>query len=360
MSAIDPAAMRFGCQVVSYGNVRQAIEQAVRVEESGFDTVTLPDHLFHPTGTDEFLTEPPWEVFSVLGAVAERTESVDLFPGVADSVRRHPTELAHVVATLDRLSDGRSGLGIGAGEAFNLAPIRDIDWEKPYTRFRETVSVITGLWASREDDLFSFEGEYFELEDAHMGLKPVQEPRPPVWIGGYGPKMRTLTGRVADGWFPWVYSPDAYEADLQRILDAADDAGRSPNEIERAVMIPSTVSDDGDEARRAALARTRVNLALRPPLLRDMGYPDVADDTPIMWQMAFDAAQREQLKDAAERIPDEAVAEISISGDPEEAIEQVERFADAGVNHVVIIPVGDFEETMDHYRTEIIPYFRER
>lgn len=119
---------------------------------------------------------PPWEAFTVLGAIAQRTGEMTLLPGITDSVRRHPTELAHSTVTLDRMTNGRAALGIGAGEAFNFVPIKDIDWSDPFIRFREAVKVIDGLWELRVDDLFSFEGEYFELEDAHMGSKPARSP----------------------------------------------------------------------------------------------------------------------------------------------------------------------------------------
>ncbi|ESP86974.1 LLM class flavin-dependent oxidoreductase [Candidatus Halobonum tyrrellensis] len=349
--------LTFGCQVATYGDVGAAVDHAVRAERAGFDTITVPDHLFHPTDSEEYLTEPAWEAFSVLGAIAQRTDEALLMPGVSDSVRRHPSELAHVTATLDRMTDGRAGLGIGAGEAFNFAPIRDIDWDDPYTRFREAVSVVDGLWASTAADPLSFAGEYFELDDAHLGLKPVQEPRPPLWVGGYGRSMRGLTGAVADGWFPWVYSPEVYERDLQHVLNVAEDRGRDPADLDCAVMVPTTVADDGDAAREASIARNRTNLALRPPLLAEMGYEEVAEETPVMWQMAFDDDQLSELEAAAERIPDEAVDAISVSGDPERAIERVEAFRDAGVDNLVVIPVGDFEETVRHYEETIIPYF---
>ncbi|SDK54894.1 LLM class flavin-dependent oxidoreductase [Natronorubrum texcoconense] len=359
MNGSDSNDLTFGCQVVAYGDVNGTIEQAKRAEDAGFDVLTLPDHLFHPTGSEEFLVEPPWEAFTVLGAIAQHTERATLMPGVTDSVRRHPTELAHAVATLDRMTNGRAGLGIGAGEAFNFVPIGDIDWDDPFTRFVEAVKVVDGLWTSTPDECFSFDGEFFQLEDAHMGLKPVQKPRPPLWVGGYGPSMRGFAGAVADGWFPWIHSPDQYAADLDRVLSVAEERGRDPDAIDRAVMVPTTVSEDADEAQAVGIERNRTSLALRPPLLADMGYEDIADDTPIMWEMAFDEEQERKLLAAAERIPDEAVDEVTVSGDPERAIERIEAFVDAGVDNLVLIPVGDFEETMRHYEETIIPYFDE-
>jgi phthiodiolone/phenolphthiodiolone dimycocerosates ketoreductase len=344
---------------VTYGDVQGTIADATRVEEAGFDTITVPDHLFHPTGSDEFLTEPPWECFSVLGAIAQHTDDAMLMPGVTDSVRRHPTELAHVGVTLDRMTDGRFGMGIGAGEAFNFTPIEDIDWSDPFGRFGEAFKVIDGLWASTPEDPLDFDGEWYQIDGAHMGMKPVQEPRPPMWVGGYGPSMRGFTGALADGWFPWVHAPGPYEDDLQRVLEVAEDRGRDPADIDRAVMIPTNVSEDGDEAREAAIDRNKTTLALRPPLLEKLGYPEIAEDTPIMFEMSFDEEQEERLLAAAERIPDEAVDEVTIAGTPDEAIADIERWVDAGLDNLVIIPVGDFEETMRHYEETIIPYFGE-
>lgn len=80
-------------------------------------------------------------------------------PGVTDSVRRHPTELAHVTATLDRMTDGRALFGIGAGEPFDFAPIDDIDWSAPFARFSEAFTVVDGLLTSTPEEAPQFEGD---------------------------------------------------------------------------------------------------------------------------------------------------------------------------------------------------------
>ncbi|GAB7021141.1 LLM class flavin-dependent oxidoreductase [Halostagnicola bangensis] len=358
MVETESNSLQFGCQLVSYDDVHGTIQDAVRAEAAGFDIITVPDHLFHPTGSEHYLVDPPWEAFTVLGAIAQHTDDATLLPAVTDSVRRHPTELAHATATLDRLTNGRAGFGIGAGEAFNFEPIEDIDWTDPFTRFTETLEIVDGLWNSRADEPFSFDGEFFTLEDAHMGFEPVQEPRPPIWVGGYGPSMRGVTGALADGWIPWIHAPDQYEADLERILTVMDDRGRDPNAIDRAVMIPTTVSEDHEAARRLAIERNRTSLALRPQLLTKMGHEAIANDTPVMFDMSFDREQKRKLDAAARRIPDEAVDRVTASGDPERVIDQLESFVDAGVDHVVLIPVGDFDETVSHYEETIIPHFK--
>ena len=351
--------VNFGCQVITYGDVEGTIEAAMRVESAGFDILGVPDHLFHPSNSDEFLTEPAWEAFSVLGAVARETERVELWPTVTDSVRRHPTELAHIVATIDHLSDGRAGFGIGAGEAFNFSVIDDIDWSDPFTRFVETVKIVDGLWRSTPDDPLTFDGKFFQLEQADLGLKPIQQPRPPIWVGGYGYHMRGFTGAFADGWIPWVMTPEHYEADLQRVLTVAEERGRDPDTIDRALMVPTNVGANRDEALTQGIENNRATLALRPPLLERMGYEEIAEQAPLIRDMRFTKEQTQQLIDAAELLPDEAVDSAIIAGDPDRAIDRIETFAEAGVDNLILVPIGDFEETMNHFEETIIPYFRE-
>lgn len=354
MGATD---MHFGCQVITFGDVEGTIDAGKRVEEAGFDSLGVPDHLFHPGGEEGFMADPAWEAYSVLGALARETSEVELWPMVTDSVRRHPTELAHVAATIDILSDGRFGFGIGAGEVFNFSVINDIDWSDPFRRFVETVKIVDGLWKSTFEDPFSFDGEYFQLEESALRLKPVQQPRPPIWVGGYGYHMRGFTGAFADGWIPWVMSPEVYEEDLQRVLDVAKDRGRDPDQIDRAVMVPANVGPDNDTAIEQGIEANRANLALRPPLLERMGYEDVADEAPLIREMGFSPEESDQLRAAADLLPEQAVDDVIIAGDAERAIERIETWADAGVDNLIIIPFGDFEATMEQFEEEIIPYF---
>ena len=350
-----PDGVTFGAQVNPYAeDVAASLELAEQLDASGFEFLTFPDHLLSPGGT------PDWEVLTMLGAVSQRTESVDLMPGVVDSVRRHPAQIAHAIATLDQLTDGRATLGIGAGEAFTFAGIEDLNrvWDKPFTRFHEAVTVIRELWQSSSDSPVTFAGEYFDLEETYLGFESVEQPYPPIYIGGYGRKMRSLTGQVADGWIPWIYSPAVYEDDLQRVLKAAEDAGRHPDDIDRSLLIPASVStSDPTGAREGLISARASSLALRPPLLDAMGYPELADESVIMWNMDWSAERREQLNAVTARLPDEAVDRILVAGSPEDVIEDIQAFLDAGVTHPVFIPSGDVSETVEHFANEIIPHF---
>jgi len=344
--------VEFGCHLNSHGeDIDTCIEEAKAIENSGFDVLSLPDHLFSED-------QPDWEVWTMLGLLAAETDEVDLMPGVADSVRRHPTFVAHATATLDQATHGRARLGMGAGEAFNFRGIQDFDWSKPFTRFKEHVEVMVLLWESSEDDRVHYDGEYFQLDDAYLGFSAHQEPHPPLIHGGYGPNMRRFLGEVADGWLPWIHTPDNYEEDLELIFESAKDSGRDPSDIRCSLMIPSAISEaNPDRVTEELVAQRASNLVLRPPLLESLGYPDLAEEAPVMWQMDHGEEKRAAIEEIVDQLAYEDVMEIFVAGTPESGIEQIQRFVDAGVDELIVIPEGDFSETIRHYRETIIPYF---
>lgn len=130
--------------------------------------------------------------------------------------------------------------------------------------------------------------------------------------------------------------------------------------MEVVVMLMTAVLGDGDEAWRRVSARVKAALALRPGLLRSMGYGRLADESLNLWRCRFTEEENRRLLELAERIPEEAVREVSVAGTPEEAIGHVERFVEAGATLILLIPIAAvFEETLRNYSEKIIPYFRE-
>ena len=351
--------IRFGCNVISYGDVAETINHSLMAEKCDFDAVTLPDHLFHPLMKD-FLTEPPWEVFTVLAAIGSKTRNIRIMPVVTDSVRRHPVLLAHTIATLDHITGGRAMLGLGAGEAFNISPLKDVKWDKPYTMLKEAVGLIKMFWASSIEKPVTFRGEYFRVNRAFLGFKPLQKPFPPIYIGGYGPKIRKLVGAEGNGWIPMMYTPKLYKRDLKLIIETAKKVGRQPKEIDPALLTITVILPDSDKAREAIINRGRSLLALRPPLLKDLGCKEV-DESLVCWRMAFTEKQKKELLKQANAIPERMVQKTIIAGTADDAIGQIEDFIQSGLKHLVVAPlISWFKETVEAYRDKIIPYFREQ
>jgi probable F420-dependent oxidoreductase len=203
----------------SYPDGRKAdleatIDFAQRVEELGFDSVWVSDHFFLDLARYGGSTErhASLEAMTTLAAVAMETERVRLGTLVLCEAFRHPPLLAKMAATLDIVSNGRLDLGVGAG--WYEEEYRAYGYEFPpvgvrMERLRETVQILAGMLSQER---FSFAGRHYRVEDAPNDPPPVQQPRPPVWVGGKGgPRLMRIVAEGADGWNTvWRWSPDAY------------------------------------------------------------------------------------------------------------------------------------------------------
>jgi probable F420-dependent oxidoreductase len=178
---------RFGVNTWAAASSEDWIGKARRLEQLGYSTLVMPDHL-----TD---TLAP---FAALGAAAAATSSLRVGPFVLNNDLRHPVVVAREIATMDVLTGGRVELGLGAGYgdaeyreaglAFDRGAVR-------VTRLAEAVRVIKALFAGGP---VSFEGSHYKISGHSIWPSPIQRPRPPLLLGGNGKEMLTLAGREAD------------------------------------------------------------------------------------------------------------------------------------------------------------------
>lgn len=349
-------SIELGFQGISYGDVDATLQWVKKADEAGFDTIGMPDHLFHPV-SDVFLSKPAWDVDAVLGAAAVSTTRIKLMPAVTDTVRRHPATTAHFISTLDRLSHGRAALGIGAGELFNFEPLGEVGWTKPVKRLREAVKLIKALWVATRDNPASLEGEFFSLTKGWLGMLPVQSPHPPIYIGGYGPRMKALAGELGDGWLPWLETPETYRKGAAVIDAKARKFGRDPDKLGKALELFVSVTKDDAEISKLA-ERASIGLAIRHDLLANMGYPDLADESVDVLRANFNAADFKKINSVAARIPKDAVRSLIVSGSPDQVIERIEEYRKAGVKTLILISSTDMTyQNIAAFREEVIPYF---
>lgn len=171
---------------------------------------------------------------------------------------RNPVILAHQVATIDQISNGRVILGVGF--SFDAPNVRaeftalGVPFEKRVGRMLESLRLCKALWSGDDVD---WSGRW-ELEQANLRPKPVQDGGPPIWGGGSAPASLTRAGKYLDGWMPTGPSDPAVWAErFETVKSAARDAGRDPAGLTGAVYATVTVAKDEAEGEEKLMAYLR-------------------------------------------------------------------------------------------------------
>jgi F420-dependent oxidoreductase-like protein len=227
--------MRLGLDVAQHHLTWDELRARVRrAEELGFDGAWVFDHFTALYGDPFGPCLEGWTLLAGLAAVTERIRLGTLVTGIT---YRHPSLLAAEAITVDQLSHGRLELAVGA--AWHAAEHRRLGWDFPPARERverldEVIEVLRLLMTT---DGATFPGRYYHLEDAFLHPRPVQQPHPPVWVGGIGRQlMLPLIARKADVWHGFGSVADLRERSLL-IDEHAARAGRDPCEIMRATSL---------------------------------------------------------------------------------------------------------------------------
>ena len=291
---------------------------AETVERLGFEGLFTSDH---------YLSEVPepgsFDAWTVLSAIAARTERIRLGTMVSPVTFRLPAVLAKAATTVDHVSGGRVDLGMGAGWWEAEHRTHGIPFPPTNERFEmleEQLEIVHGLWS--EDD-FSFEGRFYALEGCTFVPKPVQRPHPPIVIGGKGgPRIARLVARWGDEFNRVGGTPEEVALAFDTVGEAVRDAGRDPSTVTRSFMTWFTVG------RTDAEWRDRVEQARR--MDRSAG--------------SFD----DYLAD---------VSRDCIVGTVEQAIDRLNAYAAAGVDRFVLNDeLFDDLEHIELLASEILPH----
>jgi len=223
-------------------------------EEEGFDAFFRSDHYLN-MGDDSGLPGPT-DSWVTLAGLALETSRIRLGTLVTAATFRLPGPLAISVAQVDQMSGGRVELGIGTGwfEAEHAAygiPFPPLG--ERFGRLEEQLAIITGLWTTGEDERFSFDGTYYRLTDSPGLPKPAQRPRPPIMIGGTGPRRTPrLAARFADEYNAQFHSVPDSAAAFARTREACEVVGRYPDSMTYSVAQTVCCGKDEAEFRRRA------------------------------------------------------------------------------------------------------------
>ncbi len=208
----------------------KVVELAVLAEELGFDSLWVYDH-FH--NVPKPAHEAVFECWTTLAALSQRTTRIRLGQMVGCNSYRNPALLAKITSTLDVISGGRLDWGIGAGWYENEYKGYGYEFPAPKTRIgmlKEAVEVVRSMWTADET---TYDGTYYTLHRANCDPKPLQDPHPPVLVGGGGERLTLrVVARLADR-ANWGGNPEQWARKREILQQHCKDVGRDEAEIEK-------------------------------------------------------------------------------------------------------------------------------
>jgi coenzyme F420-dependent glucose-6-phosphate dehydrogenase len=301
------------------------VRNARLAEGAGFDFAMVSDH-YHPwtdrQGNSAF-------VWGVIGAIAQVTERISLGTGVTcPTVRIHPAIVAQAAATAAAMMPGRFWLGVGTGEALNEHILGDA-WPSTGVRremLEEAIEVIRELWRG---EVTYHHGRHYTVDGARVYTLP-EEP-PPVYVAASGPQATELAGRIGDGLVSL-----APERETVELFESSGGAGKP-----KIGQVEVCFATDDEQARRTACE----------------WWPQTALSGELTQVLPMPAHFEQAVATARE---EDVVEKVTCGPDPDRHAEAVQKFVDAGYDHVYVHQVGpEQEEFLRFYAQEVLPRLRE-
>jgi F420-dependent oxidoreductase-like protein len=290
-----------------------SVDVAVLAEKLGYDSIWVYDH-FH--NVPKPAQEAVFECWTTIAAISQRTSRIRLGQMVGCNSYRNPGLLAKITSTVDVISGGRLDWGIGAGWYESEYKGYGYEFAKPSDRIgmlRETVEIVKSMWTNAETN---YDGKYYKMSRANCDPKPLQQPTPPVWIGGGGEQ---LTLRVV-----------AEHADVSNFGSSLEEFTKKRAILQDHCRI---IGRDEDTIRKTISSEV---------FIRETEKEIIEAGSKNLWGE-----------------PAESWRAKALVGTPEQVSEKIQKYLDAGCTG--FIPwCADYPstETLELFATKVIPNFR--
>ena len=276
-------------------------------EDVGLDSIWLSDHIV--------TRNPTLDITCLFAMFAARTKRVKMGPSVLTLPARNPIQVAKTYATLDYLSGGRMIMAVGSGSDIRDLEACGVPPKERGKRLDEGIEVLRKLWTESH---VTYHGQFYHFEDVTIEPKPLKGSLD-IWIGGKSDAILKRVVRLGDGWFPALTTPEEFKADMAKLVAYGEEYGRPMDPREAGVLLLTHVSYD-----RATAYKTV------EPFLK--GLP----------------------------LSPQEVAARCVIGTPEECVEKIHSFVEAGCVKFVLRPACPPEELVSQiewYGKGIVPHF---
>jgi len=290
----------------------ELIEYGVRMEELGFDSLWVWDHIL--LGVDPHF--PIVDSLTLLTAIAARTKKIKLSTGILVLPLRNPVTLAKQLSSMDQISNGRLLLAMAAGWYKREFDAVGVPFDQRGRIMDDNLEIMRRFF---NEDLVSGEWPNHSIPAGVMFPKPVQQPFP-ILIGGYADRVLKRAATNGDGWLTYFYKPDAFVESWQKVCNYAEESGRDPATLLNGNQLPIMVGDS-----RAAVEKTMME-----------------------WlNVDFDIAQGSK-----------STMDSAIMGNVDECVAQLKEHIDAGVQKLIFVPYKYQMDQVEVIAKEIVPQLR--
>ncbi len=330
----EPKPIEYGVAVLDRPSVPEQLELARLAEEADYSSIWVCE------------TRLARDAISVMGAIAARTERIQIGSGVVNTWNRNPALMAMTFATLNNLAPDRIIMGLGAYWD-PLAAKQGITRSKPLTQMRQYVDVVRRLLALEEN--VTFESDFIKVDGLTLDLGHGDERVPqnvPIYLGPTGPKMMELAGEVADGaLINGLLKPEYIATSIEHIRIGAERVGRTLDSIAKPVYVNVALDEDSEKAKRAARRLYAMYLGQQPHIGKASGLPDdfLAEVKRVVGQWP---SRPDALDEATELVTEDIALNYIAAGTREECQEQLKKWEDSGVDEIVILPLTENYEEM--------------
>jgi F420-dependent oxidoreductase-like protein len=285
---------------------------AAVAEELGFDGFFCADH--YGSAMPAYRPPGPVDAWTTLAGLARDTASIRLGTLVSPITFRLPGSLAVIVAQVDAMSGGRVELGLGTGHLQDEHRAYGIPFppiSERYDRLEEQLEILAGMWSTPADEVFTYEGRYYQLVDNPARPRPVQQPRPPIILGGRGPKRTpALAATFADEFNVSYQSPEETIVTFEHVRRACRAIGRNPSTLRFSTNQLLACGTSGTDVERR-LSRVPYlpsravldHAAVGDPVTvadRMCGYVDAGAE--VVYFHCWDASDTDQLRLVADQV----------------------------------------------------------
>jgi probable F420-dependent oxidoreductase len=281
--------VRVGLAVSQYGPFarRDAVIDVARGAEAlGFDSLWTGDRILDPVnprerypGAADGRMPPEFGTFldplTVLTLAAAVTERVRLGTSTLNAPWYAPVLLARTLTTLDVLSEGRLDVGFGVGWSSDEYEAVNVPWGGRGARLEHILDVLERIWAT---DPVEHRDPYMSIPASHINPKPVQRPRPPIYLGGFSPGVLDRIGRRADGWLASGFPLPLLTEMWKTVTRSAERSGRDPGMLRMIVRINAHITDKPADAERIPHEGTIDQVAEYSLAAADAGVDEVFVD----------------------------------------------------------------------------------